>query len=766
MLRRISLILLCLLSLSLSITGQTVPTSYEAAKRIGDAKYNALLKTNSPNEVRYVVLNKGGSLGTLLKHENAIYVIDKSFDLEGKTVSVPAHSVLVFRNGRVRNGTLYSQDSKFCIIGSARNDCRLTGEWERIAPLYSASELGLKRNAQSAGNHNYTKLQDAVKKGLNLYLDGSYYVTFPKPILLNYQLHLFGGEIRFSKYAFDLTNGGGLFANGVHFSSIRNGIVDDIVCGSRDKHSAITTAPLSFLNCRFSCNRVVSLSFKDINPKVTPYGIPSVNVSHCVADRTGKFIILNAVVKDGCIFKNNIWRGFSSAPIYITCSHSKRTHPDEADANPWTEEIVDASGDVVIDSNVFVGKEVTDNSYYCAALVDSKRCVFFNNYLKDIINISDKKGAGYTAYDAYLSCVEVIYKNNYVEDMMSYSKDGAKKPQCEIGKSKTNPLEYFGVKARREYTDNVYVSDGKRFLSEGADPESIYANIFNNTSSIDEYIWERNALIYRNTAIKGRSSSSKYSSFSLKDNYFECESISGNLVFPNSAYNLDKVTITGNSFRIKGGKTFTLFNQLFNEDYAKYKHRLIDISDNTFSESAPVYFFFTADTVRVKRNKVSKASLGGMAYLNNYSGRKTTIPVSVRNLDTELTLDTHGESKGGILQMFSSSSVGNYSVNMKDVPGKGVNYTYVVAGDHQFQIVLRQGKETDIVDFTIKKGKVYYSHKGQSGTINFGGTKPITWFSSGGLVMKSTFQKGKPNQIVTSLSGHSKSDVILEYKGR
>lgn len=765
MLRRIWFILLCFLSMSLSMSAQTVPTSYEAAKRIGEAKYKALLKTNTPIEVHYVVLNKGRSLGSLLKYENAIYVIDKSFDLEGKTVNVPSYSVFVFRNGRIKNGTLQGQDSKYCIIGSAGVDCQLVGAWEKIAPLYPASELGLKRNAQSAGNLNYTKLQAAIKKGLNLYLDGSYYISFSKPILLNYQLHLFGGEIRFSKYAFDLTDGGGMYANGVHFSSVRNGIVDDIVCGTRDKHPAITTTPLSFLNCHFSCNRVVSLSFKDINPKQTPYGIPSVHVSHCIADRTGKFIILNAVIKDGCSFRNNIWKGFTSAPIYLTCSHSKRTHPDEADANPWTEEIVEASGDVVIDSNIYVGKEVTDNSYYCAALVDSKRCIFTNNFLKDIINISDKKGAGYTAYDAYLSCVDVVYKNNYIEDMMSYSKDGAKKPQCEIGKSKSNPLEYFGVKARREYTDNVFVSDGKRFLNEGADPESIYANIFNNTSPIDEYVWERNSVIYRNIIIKGRTSSAKYHSFSLKDSYFECAQITGNLIFSNSANNFSNIEIRDNSFRMDQTSTIVVFNQLYQKEYEDYKRGNITISGNEYDNSSPLYHYFVADTVKIKENKVRNAILAKNTYLNNYSGQDT--PLTVRSMDAELVLDTKGLSKGGAHQVFTSSSSGSYFLDLKDIPEKGIYYSYQIGSNHSFDILLYQGgRKVFDAEFSIKNGRVSYRYNGQQETIVFGKTKPIVQSVGRGIKMKISFEKGTPNRITTSITGHSDADVRVGYIGK
>lgn len=760
-------IILTFLSILCYISGftQPVPTSYKEAKKLGDAKYKMLLEVNTPEEVHYVVLKSGADLDRQLKYENSVYVISKVFDLKGKTISIPKNSVLVFRDGNVKNGTLLGENAKYAMVGNKAIGCQLKGQFERIASVYTASELGMRPGSNKSAEYNSAKLQEIIKMGVNIYLDGAYYFSFSKPILLNYQLHLFGGEFIFSKYAFDLTNGGGIYANGVHFSSMRKGIVDDIVCGTRDKHPAITTTPLSFLNCRFSCNRIVSLSFTDINPKETPYGIPYVNVSNCLADRTGKFIILNAVIKDGCSFKNNTWTGFTSAPIYLTCSHSKRTHPDEADANPWAEEIVDACGDVVVDSNIFVGKEVTDNSYYCAALVDSKRCFFTNNYLKDLINISDNKGAGYTAYDAYLSCVEVIYKNNYVEDMMSYSKDGAKKPQCEIGKSKSNPLEYFGVEARREYTDNVFVSDGKRFLDEGADPESVYVNIFNNTSPIDEYVWERNAVIYRNIIIKGRTSSSKYRSFSLKDNYFECAQITGNLIFSNSANNCSKIEIRDNSFKMDQTSSIVVFNQLYQKEYKNYKQGSITITGNEYDNSAPLYHFFVADTVRIKENTVRNATLAKNTYLNNYSGQDT--PLAVRSMDAELVLDTKGQSKGGVHQVFTSSSSGSYFLDLKDIPEKGVYYSYQIGSDHSFDILLYQGGQVVYdIGFSVKNGKVSCRNNGQQETIVFGKTKPIVRSVGKGLKMKISFGKGTPNSITTSIIGHSEKDVRVGFIGK
>ena len=145
---------------------------------------------------------------------------------------------------------------------------------------------------------------------------------------------------------------------------------------------------------------------------------------------------MDAPIQEGFHFQINVYTNFSHAPIYLAQNHSRRTHPNELNTNPWTEEIVNASGNVLIDSNIFIGREVSDPSYYCAALVIAKKCTFSNNYLKDIVNYSDKKSNGYTAYDAYLSCSDVFYDNNYIENMMSYAKDGASKPQCEIGRAR------------------------------------------------------------------------------------------------------------------------------------------------------------------------------------------------------------------------------------------------------------------------------------------------------------------------------------------
>lgn len=743
---------------------QTVPTSYEAAKEIGDAKYKTLTKANAPAEVRYVVLKRGCKLEKLVKYENAVYVVDKVYNLKGKTLVVPNNSVLVFRKGNIKNGVLLGDSTKYTIIGEKKIACRLDGTWEMIAPIYTASELGLRPVKQSESEYNYKKLQTAIGRGLNIFLDGTYYVSFSKPITLNYELHIFGGKLFFSKHGFDLTNNGGLYANGVHFSSIPESKTDDIVCGTREKHDAITTGPISFQNCLFSCNRVVSLMFKFADPTIKQFGIQSLLVRNCFADQTAKFIVLDSPFLDYCEFFGNSFTNFSHAPIYFTPSHSTRTHPEEQDTNPWTEEIVQTSCPVIIESNVFIGKEVIDPSYYCAALVVGNKCSFLNNYLRDIVNYSDKSATGYTAYDAYLSCVDVEYDNNYIENMISYSKDGASKPQNEIGKSKMNPLSPFNIKATRSYVNNIFICDGNHYLAKGVDPSSMTISLFCNVSPIDTYIWENNSIIYKGITLDGRHSSAKYGSFLLKNNYFECADLTGYLVFQNSANDCSGITIQNNVFKTENNSQVVIFNQLYKDTYSHYKQGEITISDNVFHNAVPVYHLFAADRVGIKRNRVDNAALARNTYLSNYTGINT--PLAIREMDADIILDTKGQSNGAVHQFFSSESSGSYFLSMKDIPAMGIYFTYQVSKDHSFQYVLQNDELQHFWGFEIKCGIVSFTHGCHLEVVRFGSTKPtVISLPSGGKVTIS-FEKGNPNRIIAALSGHSESDIQFGYIGK
>ena len=119
MFKRTVLILFTLIG-ALHLYAHNVPTTYEDAKAIGDAKLSALLETNQPAVVHYVVLRSGCRLNKLIKRDNTIYVIDKKYSLKGKTLTMPHNSVLVIRRGNIKNGYLFGINSKYCTFDDKR----------------------------------------------------------------------------------------------------------------------------------------------------------------------------------------------------------------------------------------------------------------------------------------------------------------------------------------------------------------------------------------------------------------------------------------------------------------------------------------------------------------------------------------------------------------------------------------------------------------------------------------------------------------------
>ena len=206
-----------------------------------------------------------------------------------------------------------------------------------------------------------------------------------------------------------------------------------------------------------------------------------------------------------------------------------------------------------------------------------------------------------------------------------------------------------------------------------------------------------------------------------------------------------------------------IFNQLYEKTYSQYQHGEITISDNEFHNSVPVYHLFTADKVGIKRNRVVNAALEKNAYLSNYSGTNT--PLDIREMDADIVLDTKGKSKGAGHQFFSSESSGTYFLSMKDIPVRGVYYTYQVSKDHSFQFVLKTNEQQFIFDFEINQRFVSFTYNSHREVVRFGLTKStIINVPTGGKITIS-FVEGNPNRIVAALTGHSNSDVTFGYIG-
>lgn len=761
-----SFVVSCLLILLLSgfrVTAQSV-RGFSDAESYGASMLKEMERENVAHPMQYEVLSCRGSFKKLLKSPYTVYEIKSDYDLNSEVVEIPDHCVLVFNGGSLRNGKIIGKETKYCskTDGSKCLKCDVGGTLERIGYVVKASERGMVKNSEKKAKQNVSKLNAIVDQGENLYLDGTYYFDFSDPVVLRRVFWLFGGELVYERNAFHFSDSGGLVLCGASVVASKKSR-SAFFCGSNDLLGSVTIKNLSFYGCTVDCGYLVNVLFKDMNSDEVSFGVNHIEVDHCVFKETGRVRIMDAVIDGSCVFKNNYYKRFTTTPVYIACQHSVQASPNDKSAYQHVFPNLTKGCPVIIDHNIFKGTPVELNFYYCSALIKAVDCHFTNNYLQDIINSSD--GSIATAYDAYLSCVNVVYENNFVKDMMSFSRKGSSKPQCQIGKSKTNPLAYWKKPSKRIYRNNIFLVDGERFLKMGADASSLSADIFGNNTYIDDYIWENNTVIFKQANLKTGVASNSYGTFRVVDNYFEADKAEGSgLVTVRSKDKVNEILIKGNSFKLGERQLFPLFNQKYNEDYRREDQGRIVITDNTFENCSPKVFFFTGEQVVVKNNASGDCSIDGNLYLSKFSGSGTVL--DVKEMDAELVFRNQSENTGGLMQYFSSDSKGEYSVDLDHVPEKGVNYYYSMGLDHGFVLKLEIIKGNAVqqikIPFQLKKGKLSYEWEGKNVKVPSGKSDSKVWYKGDGIQLKTTFYVDEKNQMVTRVlpSGALSSDKI------
>ena len=565
-----------------------------------------------------------------------------------------------------------------------------------------ATRIGMIKNDEAAAEMNYTLFQNAISKKQNIKLNGTFFIKFPEPIVLDFNFHIIGGEMRIvSGNCFDFIDGGGFVAEGVVFR--RNDIDEGkALCGTWNKYGDILIDKFHFLNSKYYGQYLLQLSFKDLNSDNTKFGINQIQVKDSHIYNGGRVLFLNGVIWESCEFYNNIFESFPITPIYLCYSHSRKRYPDEMDAYAFVENNIKKSADVFICNNKFYGKPVTLDYYYCSALVESYRCYYKNNLLKDIINYT--KGArlpNATCYDAYLSCAEVYFTGNIIENMMSFSMNGSNKPQCEIGKSKINVIAGEGYETVRHYEGNTYIVDGSYFLNNGADRESLYSNIFNNFDYVDTYNWINNKIIYNNADLAGRTSSVGYGSFNISDNLFQAESITGyGLCMMSTEDPFSSVNISNNTFLLQKPASFYLFNQVDKKPNTSIKGN-IEIVNNNFINAIPKISYFIADEITIKNNKVDdyKHNINANYYVTNYTG--VDIIPDINQLFVELPYIASGSNGNSIVNL-STESLGTFKYSSPNLSkNKSLSGNIYLLNDKSITFKVTYCKNGNIADIPI-----------------------------------------------------------------
>ena len=585
-----------------------------------------------------------------------------------------------------------------------------------------ATKIGMVKDDPSAAEKNYTLLQNAISQKRNVKLNGTFYVKFPKPIILDYTFHITGGEMCIvSGNCFDFVNEGGFVAESTVF---RREDIDEgkVLCGRWDLHGDILVDKFHFINSKYYGRYLLQMSFEDINSSETKFGINQIQVKDSYLYNGGRVMSLNGVIWEKCDFYNNTFESFPITPIYIAYNHSKKRYPNESDTYEFVETNYKKSISVTIANNKFIGKPVSYNSYYCSALVQSVVCHFKNNYLKNIINFADGKSMpSATCYDAYLSCSEVYFTGNTIENMMSFSKNGASKPQCEIGKSKIDLLSQEGSKTIRCYENNYYTVDGNKFLAMGADRSTLYANIFANTDPVHTYKWSNNRIHFVDADLHGRQSSSIYNTFEISNSIFDIHSIknTGLCIIPSNK-DFNSISIVDNVFNLQDSSPFYLFSQIFFDNTPNIIHGSIIIVNNRFSGSSPKISYNRAENIIIKNNETDASNSKSNYYIQNNSGAAT--PLIATNLDVDIPYTSTADSGTSVVHLSTKSSgVFKQSTPLLTINKALSGYLYLedektIKFNISFQIA-SQTKEV-AVSFDYKLGSLRCKVNGQNQDLN------------------------------------------------
>lgn len=585
-----------------------------------------------------------------------------------------------------------------------------------------ATKIGLVKDDPSAAEKNYTLLQNAISQKRNVKLNGTFYVKFPKPIILDYTFHITGGEMCIvSGNCFDFVNEGGFVAESTVF---RREDIDEgkALCGTWNKYDAILANKFCFVNSQYYGRYLLQLNFKDINSDEAKFGINQILVRDSYLYNGGRILFINGIIWEDCDFLNNTFESFPITPIYLCFSHSKKRYPEESDAYRFVEINYKKSSSVTVFGNRFLGKPVSTDTYYCSALIQSVKCDFKDNYLRDIINFADGNSMpSATCYDAYLSCSEVYFTGNVIENMMSFSMNGANKPQCEIGKSKIDLLRYEGSKTIRCYENNSYIVYGDKFLNMGADRNTLYTNIFENTDPVDTYIWNNNTVVYHQADLHSRNSSSPYKTFEFNNNRIEVGSIKNNgLCIIPSIEDFRIIQMKNNTFVLKDSTPFYLFNQVNSSDSPLYIRGNIQIENNRFIGASPKIIFSRADNIIIKNNEYDASNSKSNYYIQNNSGAAT--PLIATNLDVDIPYTSTADSGTSVVHLSTKSSgVFKQSTPLLTINKALSGYLYLedektIKFNISFQIA-SQTKEV-AVSFDYKLGSLRCKVNGQNQNLN------------------------------------------------
>ncbi|OCZ49451.1 hypothetical protein [Dehalobacter sp. TeCB1] len=334
----------------------------------------------------------------------------------------------------------------------------------------TCSQIGMIPDDASKGSLNYSLLCKELNSGTNILVDSKYFISGSvNAKLINSNINMNGTSNK-AELAFTNTTGEEFLFNiqakqvtieNIRFTQKNNGYVFIFnIQGSKKLDN------FKIEHCYFEGN-IRLLTWKQttdskvqfIDPTVSDFGITHFvfnnNTCRNLKERYKGFIYLDDVPIAHAELIGNDIKNFVYA-FYTQGITNENPYGSQVAEKMAYLEVRD---NTVTSDNDWDGAPPSPELYHCFIFFEGNKCDYFNNHVEGLHVINRAT----VVYDAYLSCWDLDYEDNYWKNNISFS---ATKSNAELMKSKSaTKRDYHGI--NRLYKNNTYIV------------EKSYADIFN-----------------------------------------------------------------------------------------------------------------------------------------------------------------------------------------------------------------------------------------------------------------------------------------------
>ena len=490
----------------------------------------------------------------MISHTNTIYEIRYDFDLDGERIIIPDGSLIKFNGGSLNNGNIYT-DNSLVEIDRTFTDVFVNIIFENginyvvkntDGYIYS-DKVGFNDTGATSdlsyAEYNFELFSLLVTYYSKIILTRFYDIKPSKSIDLDHSLYIKGGGLNIigsSTSLFNIKSGASIHFDGVTFY------------GNSDYYKLFYCTNLNFFiqeiyveNCSFNCD-LGGLYFADnVNNGITNLVLRNNRIRYSSYKDMHFLTICDAKFINPAYIENNSVINFSKVFIYFSTTNEYTNSNKKAlDSAP-----IYFLNNYCVGSTIKLDNNIGNNSYHCAALVESNTFICKNNVIKNIVTTYENG----TAYDNYASCQHYIFENNIVENVVKFDITGVEHEndyysECELGKSKgvIDETKY----ATRIFRNNRYILDIDFIKTIGATQTDLFIWIFANTfvnTNVD-IIFDNNIIDYP-INIRGVSTSRYFKRFQFTNNIVHVKSWQWGIFSCNTTTPVEYYEISNNKIK-------------------------------------------------------------------------------------------------------------------------------------------------------------------------------------------------------------------------